>query len=888
MNITKTTCPYCGVGCGVEIHQDKLGKLSLLADKTHPANQGRLCSKGTALLDTIDHPDRLLFPEIDKQRVDWHTATGEIANRIHQVVNEYGSDAVAFYVSGQLLTEDYYVANKLMKGFIGSANIDTNSRLCMSSAVAAHKRAFGEDLVPCSYEDFELTDLVVLVGSNAAWCHPVLYQRIARAKKRNPSLRVVLIDPRKTKSADIADLHLPLAPGSDGYLFNGLLSYLDKHQFVDRDFTDHHTQGLQAALEAAKQSSADTVTTAKHCHLDVASIEQFFALFASSETTVTVFSQGINQSSTGVDKGNAIINCHLLSGKIGKTGSGPFSFTGQPNAMGGREVGGLANQLAAHMDIDNSQHRDKVQRFWQSPQMPQQQGLKAVDLFEAMHNGKIKLLWVMATNPAVSLPDSNKVREALQICDTVIVSDCVRHNDTLQYADICLPVISWGERDGTVTNTDRTISRQRHFLPAPGEAKADWQIVTEVANQLGYAKDFPYQSSVDVFREHAALSAFENEGERCFDIGRLSNITADEYQQFSPQQWPIKQEENQTLAIDGSDSTRLFTDKHFYTANGKANFIAVEPVMPLSILSSQYPFRLNTGRVRDHWHTLTRTGISPRLSVHIEESFVEINPQDAKQKGIEDKRFVYIKNDYGRLCLKAKITDAQQLGELFVPMHWNDQFNNAATVSRLVPAITDPISGQPESKHAVAQIEAANMLWHGFVLSRRKLSINAVDYWSCKAIAQGWQYEIAGESSQQVWEEFARTLLCEECDDSNWVEFFDRGQQTYRGARFIGKQLESCLFISNIESPLPAKKWLASLFLEDELDDSNRQALLSGKPSIPLEDDGQTICSCFNVGEKKIIKVIAEQGVNTVEQIGQLLKAGTNCGSCIPELKEYL
>lgn len=879
--ITRTTCPYCGVGCGVEIHKDASGEVTVKPDKLHPANLGRLCSKGSALAETIEHPDRLLYPEINQQRVDWETASRTVATKIQSVIKEHGPDAVAFYVSGQLSTEDYYVANKLMKGYIGSANIDTNSRLCMSSAVAAHKRAFGEDLVPCSYEDLEASDLIVLVGSNAAWCHPVLYQRIVRAKKQNPNLRVVLVDPRKTKTADAADLHLPLKAGSDAFLFNGLLSYLKQHDFVDQAFVNAHTQGVESALAAAELSTPTTAMAAQQCGLELVEIEQFYALFASTEKVITVFSQGINQSSSGVDKGNALINCHLLTGRIGKKGSGPFSFTGQPNAMGGREVGGLANQLAAHMDIDNASHRDKVQRFWQSPTIADKQGLKAVDLFEQMHQGKVKLVWVIATNPAVSMPDISKVRAALQRCETVIVSDCVRETDTSVYADIRLPAISWGERDGTVTNTDRTISRQRSFLAAPSEAKADWEILKEVAHQMGYADDFDYQTSVDIFREHAALSSFENKGERCFDIGRLSNISHEEYDAFSPQQWP--------LAPDRAiDSTRLFADGHFYTDTGKANFLAITPRLPASDVSEMYPFRFNTGRVRDHWHTLTRTGISARLSSHIEESYVELHPQDATRLGITEQQFVRIWNEHGSLCVKANLTTDQQVGNVFMPMHWTDQFSGSATVGRLIPAHKDPISGQPESKHAAVQIEPSPMAWHGFLISQRKLILPEVSYWSCKRINNAWQYEVASTHFTESWEHFSREILCQENEGVNWVEFVDKGRETYRAARFTGETLESCLFISKVDTALPQREWLVSLFNQSSLTPEERQALLSGKAARVMEDHGKIICSCFNVGEKTIQNTIKEQGLKSVDDIGKCLQAGTNCGSCLPELKAYL
>ncbi|EIJ35129.1 molybdopterin-dependent oxidoreductase [Thiothrix nivea] len=879
MHVTKTTCPYCGVGCGVLVQQDDNGIFSVKPDKEHPANLGRLCSKGTALAETIDHPDRLLYPEINGQQVSWDEAAQTVANRFRSIIEEHGPDAVAFYVSGQLLTEDYYVANKLMKGFIGSANIDTNSRLCMSSAVAAHKRAFGEDLVPCSYEDLEQAELIVLVGSNAAWCHPVLYQRMVKAKKYNPLLKVVNIDPRRTQTADLADLHLGLAPGTDAVLFNGLLNWLAENGYSADGFVAQSTQGAANALAAAKQSAPDIQTVAKLCNLAAEDVNRFFQLFGSTKKVVTVFSQGINQSSSGVDKGNALINCHLLSGRIGKPGMGPFSFTGQPNAMGGREVGGLANQLAAHLDIDNPQHRDLVQRFWQSPRMAAQAGLKAVDLFEAIHTGKVKAVWVMATNPAVSLPDSSRVREALEKCECVVVSDCVRHTDTVDMAHIRLPALTWGERNGTVTNSDRTISRQLPFLPAPGAARQDWEILRDVAHAMGFSTYFPYQSAHEIFREHAALSTFENSGSRCFDIGAWQQLSAAEYDALPPTQWP--------LDADGKGTQRLFADGRFFTASGKAQFISVEPRLPQSVRSAGYPFVLNTGRVRDHWHTLTRTGISPRLSAHSSEPYVEMHPCDARDQGLQEGGIARIHNALGEIRVRVKTSRNQQRGSLFVPMHWSDQFSASAGVGQLIPAVTDPISGQPEAKHATVAIAPFTARWHGFMISRRKLKGEG-DYFTAIKAPQAWRYELSGSEPATNWPQFARGLLCESGGDPNWIEYHDPARHTYRAARFVGEQLESCLFISTSAGLLPEREWLVSLFEQEGISPAERSSLLAGKPLVAGEDKGRTICACFNVGEKTIRKAIAEQGLKTVEDIGGCLQAGTNCGSCLPELATLL
>ncbi|MCW8826193.1 MAG: molybdopterin-dependent oxidoreductase, partial [Gammaproteobacteria bacterium] len=593
----KTSCPYCGVGCGVIATTGDDGEISIKGDSEHPANFGRLCSKGSALAETLDLDGRLLHPEVNGERSSWDRALNAVADGFKNIMDEHGPDAVAFYVSGQLLTEDYYVANKLMKGFIGSANIDTNSRLCMSSAVSAYKRAFGSDTVPCSYDDLDRAKLIVITGSNIAWCHPVIYQRIVRVKKNNPDLRVVVIDPRRTASCDIADLHLPLRPGHDATLFNGLLSYLAEVDEGNELFTSQYTEGADEALAEAQRTAPTLDSVAAQCQLDSTLVEQFYKLYARTERVVTLFSQGINQSTSGTDKGNAIINCHLYSGRIGRPGMGPFSLTGQPNAMGGREVGGLANQLTAHMDLENSEHRALVQEFWQSPVIAEHQGLKAVELFSAIDSGQVKAVWIMATNPLVSLPDANRVKSALQKCELVVVSDVVSRNDTLNLAHIKLPALAWGEKSGTVTNTERRISRQRPFLSPPGEAKADWWIVSEVAKRIYPQSPFNYLSVSEIFCEYAQLTGYKNSGSRDLDISGLADLNAEQYTVLNPVQWPV--------TVDRPHGTnRMFSDGRFYTASGRAQLIPVTPREPDIQLNEQYPFILNSGRIRDQWHTM--------------------------------------------------------------------------------------------------------------------------------------------------------------------------------------------------------------------------------------------------------------------------------------------
>lgn len=875
---TQTTCPYCGVGCGVIATVDSEQKVSIAGDKNHPANFGRLCSKGSALGQTTDLEDRLLYPEVDGQRSSWDDALDTVANGFSRIVNEHGPDAVAIYVSGQLLTEDYYVANKLMKGYIGTANIDTNSRLCMSSSVAGHKRAFGSDTVPCSYDDLERAKLIVLVGSNTAWCHPVLYQRIVQARKQNNDLQVIVIDPRKTSTCDIADIHLSLRPGTDSLLFNGLLTHLDNAGETNDLFVNNFTDGHEAALATAKATAPSIASVAEGCGLEETDVAEFFRLFARTERVITVYSQGINQSSSGTDKVNAIINCHLFSGRIGRPGMGPFSFTGQPNAMGGREVGGLANMLAAHMEIDNVQHRQLVQEFWRSPVIADAQGLKAVDLFNAIDAGKVKAVWIIATNPVVSLPDADRVKAALEKCELVVVSDVMRETDTTPYADVLLPALAWGEKDGTVTNSERRISRQRAFLLVPGEAKADWWILSEVAKRMGFTDAFNYESSVHVFREHAALSGHENNGQRDFDISELSELTETEFDKLVPIQWPV---------VDGKGTARMFSDGRFFTPNKRARFIAVEPRPPKNTPTDDFPLTLNTGRVRDHWHTMTRTGKASRLSEHSPEPYVEMHPLDMRDAAVSDAALAKVFSRWGEVTVRVRSDDGQQRGSVFIPMHWNDQFSSQARVDTLVNPVTDPISGQPESKQTPVRVTAYTPAWHGFLLTRRRLNLKGASYWA-RATGDGfYRYEIAGDQAEQDWPTWVRSMLCSSDDDVNWVEYLDAKAHRYRGVRMVGNRVESCIFIAP-NHELPSRSWLAGLFGKGVLAEEERKGLLLGKPPAGQSDVGRIVCACFSVGINTITAAIKDQNLTTAEEIGQALKAGTNCSSCVPELKSII
>jgi assimilatory nitrate reductase catalytic subunit len=869
----KTTCPYCGVGCGVLATVTDNGSVDIKGDPDHPSNYGRLCSKGSALGETIDLTGRMLEPHIHGRPATWDSALDLVAEKFKDTIAKHGPDSVAFYISGQLLTEDYYVANKLMKGYIGSGNIDTNSRLCMASSVAGQRRAFGSDTVPGTYEDLELADLIVLVGSNLAWCHPVLYQRIEAAKAKRPEMKVVLIDPRRTMTSDIADLHLPLKADGDVALFQGLLSYLAENNALNNQYINSHTNGFKEALGAAGKLTAVDISSITG--LSSRELRDFYDLVAKTEKTVTVYSQGVNQSSIGTDKVGAIINCHLATGRIGRPGMGPFSVTGQPNAMGGREVGGLANMLACHMDIENANHRNLVQTFWQSPTMADKPGLKAVEMFNAVAKGDIKAIWIMGTNPVDSLPHADHVKSAIVKCPFVVVSDIMETTDTTELAQVKLPSLGWGEKDGMVTNSERRISRQRAFLPAPGAARADWWQLAEVGRRMGYEQGMTYEDNSTIIREYAELSAFENSGSRDFDIGALAAISAENYAQLAPIQWPCKNGE-------ASAETRFFSQGNFYTPDKKAVFQA-QSERPKDSRSFDLPFTLNTGRIRDQWHTMTRTGKSPRLGQHLAEPFVEIHLQDAKDLGIESATLVEVHNTLGSIIVRALITDRIQQKSVFVPMHWTDQFASSARVDTLVEANTDPYSGQPASKASACSLRPFKANLFGFLVSQKKPKNLESEYWALARCEAGWRVELGLKETPPNLSEFAAELL----GTNQFIDYLDAGTGERRFATFDNGALSAVLHLS----PTPvllSRNWIVSELGRPVANKMQRYRLIAGRPAKDVPDIGVIICSCHSIGQNQIVSAMVEKGCNTVKDIGNCTKAGTNCGSCKSEINQIL
>lgn len=891
-SVTCTTCPYCGVGCGVEVTQ--VGSSVVIAgDNNHPANYGKLCSKGFALGETLGYENRLLGPTVDNLESSWTDALTRVSDEFASVLDRYGPEAIAFYVSGQLLTEDYYVVNKFVKGYLGTGNIDTNSRLCMASSVAGQKRAFGSDTVPGCYEDIELADVLVLVGSNLAWCHPVLFRRIEAAREANANLKVVVIDPRVTATAEMADMHLAITPGgeNDIALFLGLLVEVVGNNQLDNKWVAQHTNYFDDAFKEALPWTLNRV--AQRTGLDSELVKDFYRLFLSTDKVVTLFSQGVNQSHCGTDTVNSIINVHLARGQIGKPGSGPFSVTGQPNAMGGREVGGLANMLAAHMDIENKDHGALVKRFWGSPTIASQPGLKAVDLFDAVDAGQIKALWIMATNPADSMPAANNVSRAIANCPFVVVSDVSKQSDTANLATVRLPAQAWSEKDGTVTNSERRISRQRAFRTAPMEAKPDWWAVCEVAKRLGFEEGFHYQNASEIFAEHAALSGYENNGARDFDISAYSDITSNEYDALTPFQWP------KAKASMDQEPVRFFSDGRFYTPNQKARFVPVSipnrgavgafsPEIYSPCSSKAISVNINTGRIRDQWHTMTRTGYVAKLCSHLSEPFVQINPKDAKRLELEEAALVDVCGDLGLITVRALFSEAVSPGCAFIPMHWSNEFSSNARVNALIKPRTDPISGQPALKHQAAVITPANVACYGVMLSRFKpVNLGFLEYWSSVPVEGGWKTELASAKlPESLIEIISARSQISLSSITEKITCSDKAIGSFKACWFDEDNLAQAVYLS--AGPVWAPRQAISALLDDKFPTaSDRLAALSAAGRQNRPNQGAIVCSCMGVGCNTIEQVIC-QGADSIKAVGERCAAGTVCGSCQPEIKTLL
>ncbi|MFH4731905.1 nitrate reductase [Vibrio diabolicus] len=853
----KTTCPYCGVGCGIEISNNKI-----IGDALHPANSGSLCVKGVALAESLKMPSRLLYPKLREKEVSWQSVTDLIAQEIHQAKAEFGPDSVAMYVSGQLLTEDYYVANKLMKGYVGSANIDTNSRLCMSSAVAAHVRAFGEDVVPVNYDDIDKTELLIICGANTAWTHPVLFRRIQQARENNPNLKLVVIDPRETVTAQQADLHLPIKNDGDVSLFNGLLKFLIEQQCIDSEYINSHTDGFDALAEEVSDLRYDVTNLTSSIGISEEKLTTFFQWFAQSPTAITLFCQGVNQAENGVDKGNAIINAHLATGKIAKSGCGPFSITGQPNAMGGREVGGLANQLAVHRAFDADSIK-QVQAFWDSPEIATKPGLKAVELFEAVERGEIKVLWIMATNPVVSLPDNQMVKRALEACPFVIVSDITAESDVAKYADVLLPAAGWGEKQGMVTNSERRMSRQRQFQIPPGEVKPDWWAISQVGQALCTLEKtqngFAFTSERAVFREYAAMTGMNADSPLKLNLSEYANLTEQEYEEWVPTQW---------------GGERPFADGIYSHPDGKARFV-VTSELPQRLERTK-GWWLNTGRQRDQWHTMTRTGHIAHLAASELEPTVYMNTLSATQNRLKAGQLTKLFQPTSNTSIYAKVAIDEGLGfqELFMSMHWAGRYGGESSVNAIINSAKDPISGQPAFKSSYVEVQDAAVKTYGMFIGTQ--------FDSGKFLYSAFQ----AESNLGIWR-FAH-------DKRPKKQSFCRTEKSRRITIDIAQGWLAVDY--DLVGDVRIIRSVLVVSSEPIQTDYTNFTHLIGKPMelsqlltiTQSQSSAKLVCSCFRVTDKQIHDAMEKQDCTSLTQLQNKLKCGTNCGSCVSQIKQMV
>lgn len=922
MHETKSTCCYCGVGCGVIIASDGAQVTGVRGDPTHPANFGKLCSKGSSLHLTaqplLQQQVRALYPEMrttrdqNRQRVNWDSCLETMADKFATCIQTHGADSVGFYISGQLLTEDYYVFNKLAKGLIGTNNIDSNSRLCMSSAVAGYKQSLGADAPPCNYEDIELADLIFIAGSNTVYAHPILYRRIEQAREANPDLKVIVVDPRRTDTARDADLHLAILPGTDVALFHGMLHLCLWEDLIDTQFIAAHTEGFAELKQTVRDFTP--AFTAQICGIAEKDLIQAARWFGQSKAALSLYCQGLNQSSAGTAKNSALINLHLATGQIGKPGAGPFSLTGQPNAMGGREVGGMANLLSAHRDLSNPTHRAEVAGLWDIPTVPEQRGKTAVELFEALRTGEIKIIWIVCTNPAQSMPDQNLIREALEKAELVIVQEAYHNTATVAYADILLPASTWSEKSGTVTNSERRISRVRAALPAIGEARHDWHIATQFAQILGRKlnkekPDFSYTSPETIWNEHRDSTAG-----RDLDITGLSYPLLEE---LGPQQWPFP-------AGASTGEKRLYQDHQFATATGKARFINCNYVATAEKITPRHPFALNTGRLRDQWHGMSRTGLVAQLYAHAPEPCIEMAPQDMQRRFIQDGDFVEVSNQRGTQVMIAKASDQLKAGQSFIAMHWGEEFVSGTQrkqgqenqtlfgVNSLCNPAVDPISKQPELKHSAVKITKIEFAWQFvacvWVAPERILELQKTlrQYYSQFAYAS---CVLFGRERQGLLFRTANTVAVT-ADITSTIsrllglhgelvlQYGDAKRGTVRQLLIendpdLSPQKRIAGFA--LAGDIAAENWLKQLLLDEEVLLITPALLAQSKPvvgSAPQNSkDNQVVCTCFNIKAQQIkqnLSLHAGDEKQRMCHLQQALGCGTNCGSCVPELKQLV
>ncbi|MBV6821415.1 nitrate reductase [Pseudomonas sp. PD9R] len=890
--ITASTCCYCGVGCGVLIEHDRERILGVSGDPTHPANFGKLCSKGATLHLTGDLTARALYPELRlgkglaRSRIDWDTALDHATSVFAQTIAEHGPDSVAFYISGQLLTEDYYAFNKLARALVGTNNIDSNSRLCMSSAVVGYKRSLGADAPPCSYEDLESSDCVMIVGSNMAYAHPVLFRRLEQARSRRPQMKVIVIDPRRTDTCDLADLHLAILPGTDVALFHGILHLLLWEGWIDRDFIAAHTQGLTELKGLVHDYTPQL--TAQLCGISVEQLQQCAQWIGQSPSFLSLWCMGLNQSTAGSAKNSALINLHLATGQIGRPGAGPFSLTGQPNAMGGRETGSLSNLLPGHREAANAQHRAEVAAYWGVEQLPANTGLTAIELFEQVRSGRIKALWIACTNPAQSMPDQNAVRAALEACPFVVLQEAFRTTETAAFADLLLPAASWGEKDGMVTNSERRISHVRQAIVAPGEARPDWAITVDFAQRLekylrpGQTSLFAFETPAQVFDEYKRLT--------CGRDLDLSGVSHDLIDRLGPQQWPFPADAREGTA-------RLYGDGIFPTANGRAQFVADPFRAAQEQRDIQFPLTLITGRLRDQWHGMSRTGTAAQLFGHVSEAVLSLHPDELRRHDLQPGDLVSLKSRRGAVIVPVSGDDNVRPGQAFLPMHWGDRFLKGGVNSLTLPAF-DPLSKQPELKHSGVRLEPVQLPWRLFALIEGDVQQH---FETLRPLCEAFSYvslSLAGRDRPALLIRAASATAPE----SQLLRQIDQCLGLLEGPvlayddprRAIGKRVRldnGRITAIRLAGETLAQHWLQNLWLEGRTDEQLRRWLLAplsappGNAGAPVAGN-KTLCNCKNVSQSAVCAGI-NRGLD-LQGLKQELGCGTQCGSCIPEIKRLL
>ncbi|MDD5295874.1 MAG: molybdopterin-dependent oxidoreductase [Rhodocyclaceae bacterium] len=901
MNEIKSTCCYCGVGCGLILSVGEGRIAAVRGDPEHPANFGRLCTKGSTLHLATLPQTRALYPELRRTRsegrvrISWDEALETAAERFAAIIREHGPEAVAFYVSGQLLTEDYYVFNKLVKGLIGTNNLDSNSRLCMSSAVAAYKQTLGSDAPPACYEDFDSADCLFIVGANTAFAHPVAFRRIEAAKKARPEMKIIVVDPRRTDTAEGADLFLPILPGTDIVLMNAMLNVMLWEGLIDGRFIREHTEGFEALREAVRETTP--AVAAGVCGVPADDIITAARWFGQARAALSLWCQGLNQSAHGTGNGAALIHLHLATGQIGRPGAGPFSLTGQPNAMGGREVGAMANLASAHRNLADPEHRAEIARLWGVDSVPEKPGRTAVEIFEALRTGEIKAIWIACTNPAQSLPHQALVTDALEKAEFVVLQEAYRNTETADFADLLLPAATWGEKEGSMTNSERRISRVRPALPAPGETRADWAIARDFALALGEklsrpeaARLFAYKQPEDIFLEHAASTRG-----RDLDISGLNYRILDE---AGPQQWPWNS------AVGGK--ARLYEDGTFPTASGKARFVPLAHKINAEATDARFPLHFNTGRLRDQWHGMSRTGKVARLFSHEEEARLDMHPEDLERRAIRDGDFARVKGRRGEIVLRVRAVEAMRRGQCFLAMHWGRRYLSHAGANAVTLPALDPTSKQPELKHAAVQVEKLLLPWRGLVLRSEVGTDGGGGDPAGKALL--WM-----EAVQPLLARFRYAALAlvgrerpalmlrlahHEPVPAEWLEEIDACLELHESAclhyrdakRGVDKKaliIDGVLSGVRLTGELAASDWLRDAVVSGQSAAPLRRWLLaplSAPPSQAGPARGRVVCNCLDVTEDEIL---AQAGAS-LETVQDRLKCGTSCGSCLPEVKRLL